>query len=660
MTIKSFAWFLYFIVFWSEGLFALTIEDAWRPPAFSSPKLSPDGRLVAVAVGGGDRLNLAVLDLDSRVAKRLTSLTSFDVIDFHWVGNSRLVFSLGRRNSPTGPEMQDGGGLFMVSVDGKESKKLYPTVNETVRSGGTIYRGLSFFRRIPGSDDEILAIGRDRSIDSVDLYRLNVVSGKKILITDDNPGRVISWVVSADLSQKVAISRTQEGAIVDTKLKQGQSQWTDLWTSNLAEGPVSFPLGFEDDNLVIASNVDSGTMTIRTFDTKKRVLGEVLGEHKRFDIGANQLGERIPGPIWDPSSRVILGFSVLEERLRTYWFDEFYSRAQAILDNAFPGKVNQITVAENRSRLLFASWSDRAPVNWYLYDLESQKIEKLAYSRPWLTEDKLVPMHPVYIPSRDGQLLLSYLFLPRSYKPGAPLPAIVHIHGGPWVRADQWGFTSFGAVEAQLLANQGFIVLLPNFRLTPGLGSDIFYGGRRQFGKRMQEDIEDATRWLIAQGYALETKIALSGASYGGYATLMGLATSPSMYQCGIAGLAVTDLALLMSSGQGDIPQNPFGLALWKELAGDPMRDKKQLDSVSPVYLARNIKVPVLMYSGGSDIRVPMEQPERMKRALEAVGNPPDFLVHPEEGHGFGTMQANKVTYEKIFGFLNRCLNGSR
>jgi dipeptidyl aminopeptidase/acylaminoacyl peptidase len=215
---------------------------------------------------------------------------------------------------------------------------------------------------------------------------------------------------------------------------------------------------------------------------------------------------------------------------------------------------------------------------------------------------------------------------------------------------------SFGAIEAQLLANQGYAVLLPNFRATPGLGSDVFYRGRGEFGRKMQDDIEDATLWLVEQGYSKIGRIALSGASYGGYSTLVGLSRKPQLYQCGIAGLAVTDLKLLMTSGQGDIPQSEFGLALWKSLVGHPVDDKQHLESISPVNLANHIKVPVFMYSGGSDIRVPIEQPEKMKRALESFGNPPQYLVHADEGHGFGTLRANIVTYEKLFRFLDSCL----
>jgi len=173
----------------------------------------------------------------------------------------------------------------------------------------------------------------------------------------------------------------------------------------------------------------------------------------------------------------------------------------------------------------------------------------------------------------------------------------------------------------------------------------------------MQEDIEDATRWLIEQGIADPKRIALSGASYGGYASLMGLAKTPNLYACAIAGLAVTDLNLLMTSGQGDIPQSKFGLALWKALVGDPKTEREQLALVSPVNLASAIRAPVLMYSGGADIRVPIEQPDRMRRALEKEGRSVKYIVHQSEGHGFGALSANVSTYREIFRFLSECFS---
>jgi len=319
-----------------------------------------------------------------------------------------------------------------------------------------------------------------------------------------------------------------------------------------------------------------------------------------------------------------------------------------------PDTVNDFSRTPDGRRLLVSSYSDRRPRRWYLFDEDKRTLEELFVSRPWLGPDQLVEMKPFFYRTRDGLEILAYVFLPRDRKEGEKLPTVIHIHGGPAVRADTWGFGSFGTREGQLLASRGYAVVLPDFRITPGFGAKIFYSGFRQMGRRMQEDIEDVTDWAVKEGIADPDRICLSGASYGGYATLMGLAKTPDKYKCGIAGLAVTDLRMIMTSPVGDIANSEEAVSFWKALAGDPQSDAAEMDAVSPAYLADRIKAPVLMYSGSDDIRVPLEQTQKMRSALESRGKKVRWIVKSEEGHGYGRLENNVDLYTQVLEFLEQ------
>jgi dipeptidyl aminopeptidase/acylaminoacyl peptidase len=336
---------------------------------------------------------------------------------------------------------------------------------------------------------------------------------------------------------------------------------------------------------------------------------------------------------------------------------------QRTIDAALPGMVNQFSGDIDGDRIVVSSYGDRQPVRWYFLHLERMALEPLFESRPWLTVTHLVEMQPFFFRTRDGLDLLGYRFLPADYKAGQRLPTVVHIHGGPHARADHWGYGSYGTIEAQLLASRGYAVVVPNFRITPGFGAKVFDAGMRQMGKAMQEDIEDAADWAVAQGFADADRICLSGASYGGYASLMGVAKTPDKYRCAIAGLAVTDLELLLTSNEGVLPRNRTGgLQFWHRLVGNPDNevDRAAMRAVSPAFLASKIKVPILMYSGVDDYIVPLEQPKKMRAALVAQGRTMRWIAKDDEAHGFGKLANNVDLYNEVLDFLDQNIGSTK
>lgn len=639
------------------------VESFLRPPAYRGPVLSADGRYFAVTVPVRDRMNLAVVDVETREAKLLTGLDDFDVVDVHWVGSERLVFSLGRISSPTGPEYWDGGGMFMISRDGKETRKLLPTWRERIRNLQITYRALTYLAPVEGSDEEII-VDEYEAGGSRHVFQLNVRTGRRTLLSEGRPPRVYRWVLDRAAVPRVAVSWVKDSVdqIVSYRAS-AKDPWQELYRQRRTGERIE-PLAFDDDNqtLIVAANPGRDTMAIYLYDPKTRQLGERLAAHGRFDMGADHSGSRVAGPIVEPKSRRLVGFAVDGEKLETIWLEDDYARIQATIDAALPGAVNTFTGDPKGKRLLVRSYSDRQAVRWFFLHTDLRALEPLFDSAPWFKPGDLVAMEPFFYKSRDGLEMLGYLFLPPGHKQGERLPTVVHVHGGPYARADRWGFGSFGSVEGQLLASRGYAVVVPNFRVTPGFGAKVFNAGMRQMGKAMQEDIEDATDWAIAKGYADPGRICLSGASYGGYAALMGVAKTPDKYRCAIAGLAVTDIELLLTSSYGDIPRDDRGgLQFWYELAGNPASatDAQAMRSVSPAYLADRIKAPVLMYSGVDDIRVPLEQPQKMRKALEALNKPVVWIQKDEEGHGFGKLENNVDLYNQVLTFLDKHIGAS-
>lgn len=632
------------------------IADYWRPPAFSGPQMSPNGRYMAVGAAVAGRTNLMVIDLEKRTVTGLTKYNDFDVIDYEWVGNDYLIYSLGQRNAPTGQGKFEAGGLFSIKRDGREGRMISQTVKALRNSGQYVYRGLEFLDTVDGSDSEFIAAGRERTADGLDLYKYDLKTHRKLLLTPNRPERVQEYILDRQQIARIAVSNVKDTDIVVVYYRETEAApWRELYRYASTAGPVNMPMYFDDDNetLIFASSEGRDTVAIYRYDPRTKTRGELLASHPRYDLGLNQNGEHVGGIRMDPKTRKVISYAVHGAKTEQVFTDESYAKLQRSFEATFPGLDVGFRRTPDGKRMIVRTSSDRHPARWYLFDEEKRSMEELFVSKPWMGPDKLVAQRPFFYKTRDGLEILGYYFLPRDYQPGQKLPTVVHIHGGPAARADFWG-NGFGVIEGQLLASRGYAVVVPNFRITPGFGAKIYYSGKRQFGKAMQEDIEDATDWAVQQGFADAERICLSGASYGGYASLMGIAKTPDKYKCAIAGLAVTDLELIMTSNNGDIPYNEAAVQFWRDMVGDPAKDRDALRAVSPAYLASRMKAPVLMYSGIDDLRVPLEQPSKMRMALEAEGKKVVWIAKPEEGHGFGRLENNVDLYNQIFDFLGQ------
>ncbi len=637
---------------------APTVEELWRHPKLYGLTLSRNGRYLAGTTSFNGRMNLMVIDLETRQGATLTNFSDVDAINVQWMGDDKLLFSLGKYDAPSMVREFEGGGLYVVNRDGSGYRRLARSVQEAEAENAT-FRALSVHKVIPGNTQEIIAEGNQTVSDAIDLYRLNVTNGKLTQITLGRPAvQTHSWLLDSKL-----VPRVVTGTIKDTLTevvyyrKDGSSPWNEIARFDATKGPTLVPLAFEADDktLQVAYNDGRDTMAVFRYDPETRTVGERIAQHPRFDMGANAAGEQVSGVIVDPETDALIGYRVDADKPEAVWIDPKYARIQKLLDQSLPGRVNRFRPTPDGKKVFVTSYSDTVPTRWYFLDEAKLKLEELAAARPDL-EGKLIEQKPFVFKSRDGLEFTGYYFLPPDYKPGSKIPTIVHVHGGPMARADYWG-GGFGVLEGQLFASRGYAVIVPNFRITPGLGGKNYYAGFGSFGRQMIEDHEDAVNWAVQQGFADPARVCISGGSYGGYAALMGPAKNPGFYKCAISGMAPTDMKYQLTTMDGDTALSVSGQDYWKKVIGSDNLDAPIVRQISPLYLADRIKIPVFLYAGRDDVRVPLDQIDRMAKALTAAGNPPKaFVVKSKEGHGFSKVENRVDLYNQILDFLDKYL----
>lgn len=636
------------------------IEEFVRRPQYTEMLTSPSGRYLATTRAISGRLNLVIIDLEKRSSSGITNFNDIDVGQVRWVGDERLVFSAIEINKPSGQEAPNAGGLFTVSREGKDFRQLANTAAQLRRNETGGFVALRYQASIPGTTDEIIAAGAIGTDDSFELYRLNLLTGRYRLLTAGRPANGISrWILDSKNAPLVAVAQGRGSSnLIHTYYRANvESPWKEINRFDATKPPAFVPLAIEPDGktLLVSSNEGRANMAIFRYDPEKQQILDLVAEHPQYDLGASPQGEPLSSLIRDPVSGRLIGIRIDADTLQTVWLDEEAAKMQASVDASLPGRTNLISAP--RKRLVVSSFSDRSPGKFYLFDSEAKRLEEIGPSRPWL-EAKLAAVRPFRLKTRDGLEIPSYYVLPPNYKQGDKLATIFHIHGGPFARdvvsGGRFG-SSFGVLEAQVLASRGYAVVLPNFRITPQLGSSIYYAGFGTYGRQMLDDHEDAVTWAVAQGFADPKRLCISGASYGGYAALQALVRPSNPFSCAISGLPVTDLPFQHTNA--DYSASQSARAYWLRVIGVNSIDEPIAKSISPIHHADKIKVPVFMYVGERDTRTPPSQAVRMADALRASGNPvKEYFVGKGEGHGYGVTANNIRLFEGMLQFLETAL----
>ncbi|MBV8035172.1 alpha/beta fold hydrolase [Roseateles sp.] len=644
----------------------LPIGAFFSPPMFEQAVLSPDQSRVAVLVNRpGERTKLALARLDDdSPTDVVAAVDRLDIASVHWLSPTRLVFQAGQRHERRDTPISVG--LWVLDVPSGEVKQLISTrfnINPGQAQTGSrvkeaVDKLLPWTWRLlraldDGSEDVIVqryTWDEGGEFSHEVLGRLSTRTGKVTLITENVPHRVAQWLVDRKGQPQACI--TQEGASYGVHLFDEDTKRWKLWRSgrrgiDIMPAPLArLPGG----DLVVADHdaAESGG------DIRIVQRQSATGEKRQTLLS-------IPGYDWngelvlDREGSRLLGLRYEADAADTAWFDRGMKALQAEVDKLLPVTVNHLSCSDclTDKRVLVRALSDRQPVIIYVYDRESRNLKTLFRSRPGLNAADMASREVLRLKTRDGLDMPVQLTKPLG-PPGAR-PAVVLVHGGPWVRGNHWYWDEM----AQFLANRGYLVIEPEFRGSAGYGRRHENLGRRQWGQAMQADLADAAKWAVDKGLADGKRICIAGASYGGYATLMGLARNPELFRCGFEWVGVTDPASMFLRSRTDIE------SMWAEndlklLIGDPREDAEMLAANAPVKLAAQIKQPLLMAYGAEDRRVEIQQGLDMKKALEVAGYQGlEWVVYANESHGWRSLETNVDFWGRVERFLERHIGGA-
>ena len=613
---------------------------------FEDIKISPTGEYYAATVPMEDRTTLAILRRsDNKLTAHFGLGKHTHVYGFWWVNDERVVMSVAEKYGALN-EPQPDGNLYAISANGARADIL---AGWKVRNGGTgthikgkteEFVGAELLDRLPGDDRNVLVKiwppGAEpfTRVDSLDVY-----TGRRRPVT-----RVP--VRRADfLADNAGVVRFARGANSDniTQLyyrKDDSSEW-ELIGGQAKGGFDEVPLGFSADNRIAYLQVEKpeGPDAVVAWDTISLTRTEVLRD-------ANVDPHSV---IYRPFSREPVGVRFMDGTPRAAFFEPSSreARLQKMLDASFDGDAAVITSQTRDGRLaLVATWSDRNPGDFFIFDTAAKKADYILSRREWFDPARMGAMRTLAIAARDGTKLHGYLTLPQG-SDGRSLPLVVMPHGGPYGIRDTWGFQT----DPQLLAAAGYAVLQVNFRGSGGYGRAFRRAGRQQWGGTMQDDLTDATRWAIDQGVADASRICLVGGSYGAYASLMGLAKEPTLYRCAVGYVGVYDLPAMQKADASE--------ATWMgRWSRDWVGEGERLERVSPNRIVDRIKAPVFLAAGGEDVIAPIEQSRMMERALRKANVPVETLYYPTEGHGFYKDEHRREYYTRLLAFLSRHLGG--
>ncbi|HUG12353.1 MAG TPA: alpha/beta fold hydrolase [Opitutaceae bacterium] len=622
------------------------IEDYFRPPLLSQPQMNPAGtRIASIITAAQDKQQLLIYEIDSQKTDNVSAWGDKDIVSVDWLNDDRVIFVV---------SSQKLFGLGLLAGEFGKLKRSYPLIQ---------YYGTRVVA-IPSSDRMHPVLwnkfdfdtGRDRGAEIIetedygvamlDLFKADITSEEIRTVRDNSerrikksypkPGPGVTYGYMADAEGRL------EFAFVSDNANRSLMQFD-------GKGWVRCPVDLEKIDVVTYGEVrgqivvfehskDRKPGILRYMDAASGTPGDVILQDESYDFKGFLVRH--------PLSGGILGAKFDRDFPKTIWFDAKRRELQAALEPMFPGViVNIVDSNDAETRFLFTTYSDRQPVIYNWVDMKKGAAGLFKSSRPWIDPKRMRPMSVFKFKTRDGRRLDAYLTLPEGASVENPAPLIVLSHGGPWAR-DSWGFNG----EVQFLASKGYAVLQPNYRASTGYDWMFSEAELWDFMK-MHEDVTDATRAIISKGMVDPDRVAIMGASFGGYLALAGVVNEPELYRCAVTNAGVFDWADQVMSYKEDRFDTPFYAGLIRYL-GDPKKESEKYHRISPGRHTDKIRVPVFVAAGKADFTVDYTQSTRLIAELEKNKVPHEKLIVREEGHGMGHIENEVELYRRIERFL--------
>jgi dipeptidyl aminopeptidase/acylaminoacyl peptidase len=599
-------------------------EILFGNPVKTSPQISPDGTMMAYLAPVNNVLNVWVGKIGSDDYEPVTKDTDRGVRFYFWAADNKHIMYI-----------QDKGGdenwrLYATNLETLETRDLTPYENVQVQ---IVDRDKHF-------PNELL-IGMNKENPQVhDVYHLDLVSGELSPVAK-NPGNFLGWVSDTNFKVRGALAATPDGGTELMVRENEQADWRKLITWNPDDALTSAPVGFTRDGqslyLEDSRNVNASRLVKMNIAT-----GEIskIAEDPQYDVGSVMI---------HPDTYEVQAVAFNKDRVEWVVLDQSIKQDFDNIRDIHRGDFGIISRDNADATWIVAFTVDNGPVPFYAYDRRARKASFLFDNQPDLNKYTLATMEPISFTSRDGMTVHGYLTLPPG-KGRTNLPTILDVHGGPWGR-DAWGYNP----EAQWFANRGYACLQVNFRGSTGYGKDFLNAGDKEWGRNMHDDLVDAVHWAIEQGIADPQKVAIYGGSYGGYAALVGATFTPDLFCCAVDIVGPSNLITLIRT----IP--PYWstfLATFHKRVGNPDTEEEFLKSRSPLFKVDQIKIPMLIAQGANDPRVKQAESEQIVNAMKSKGIDYEYMLFPDEGHGFAKPENRLKFYAVAEKFLAKHLGG--
>ncbi|MGD2134555.1 MAG: S9 family peptidase [Gemmatimonadales bacterium] len=593
-------------------------------PERADPQLSPDGTRLSYLAPLDGVLNIWVGRVGEDEFRPVTHDGDRGVRVYFWAHDNRHLLYL-----------QDVGGdenwrLHKVDPDSGAVTDLTPFENVQVQI-------VARERRRP---TELLVAMNREDPRHHDVFHVDLVSDR-LTLAAKNPGNVVGWLADAELRVRAALATRPDGGTELVVRDTGEAAWRSLLVWSEEDALSSAPLGFTLDGaaLYLADSRETDTARLLRLDLATDE-STVLATDEHYDVSGAEL---------DPETRDVQLVQFTRAR-----------RAWEVLDPALEDDVNALRALDPGDFSIHSrthaddAWiveyiEDDGPVAYYRYDRTTKTGEFLLHTRPDLARHTLAAMEPISFTSRDGLTIHGYLTVPHGIE-AVRLPMVLNVHGGPWHR-DVWGYDP----ESQWFANRGYACLQVNFRGSTGYGKRFLNAGNKAWGAEMHDDLVDAVGWAVDRGVADPERVAIYGGSYGGYAALVGATFTPELFRCAVDIVGPSSLITFIEA----IP--PYWTSYLEMLyrrVGDPELETDFLKSRSPLFNVERIRVPLLIAQGANDPRVKQSESEQIVAAMREKGIDHEYLLFPDEGHGFAKPENRLKFYAAAERFLAKHLGG--
>jgi dipeptidyl aminopeptidase/acylaminoacyl peptidase len=593
-------------------------------PVKANPQISPDGTMMAYLAPVNNVLNVWVGKIGSDEYQPVTKDEDRGVRFYFWAADNKHIMYL-----------QDAGGnenwrLYATNLDTRETRDLTPFENVQVQ---IIERNKHF-------PDELL-IGMNKDNPQLhDVYHLDLTSGELTLVAK-NPGNIIGWVADAKFKVRGALAALPDGGSELLVRTDENADWKKLviWNADdmLTSSPLSFSLDGQFIYLEDARNVNASRLVKLNAATGDIT---VIAEDPQYDVGRVMI---------HPDTYEIQAVAFNKDRVEWTVLDQSIKLDFDYIQEIHRGDFAITSRDDADATWVVAFTIDNGPVPYYAYERKSQTATFLFDNQPELSNYMLSTMEPVTFTSRDGLSIHGYLTLPVGTN-NTNLPMVLNVHGGPWAR-DAWGYNP----EAQWFANRGYACLQVNYRGSTGYGKDFLNAGNKEWGRKMHDDLVDGVHGAIEQGIADAKKVAIYGGSYGGYAALAGATFTPDLFCCAVDIVGPSNLITLIKT----IP--PYWAPLvqvFLQRVGNPDSEEEFLKSRSPLFQVDRIKIPMLIAQGANDPRVKQAESEQIVEAMQNKGIDYEYMLFPDEGHGFAKPENRLKFYAAAERFLAKHLGG--